>query len=81
MGVQAMSTVDDVLADFKSGSDSSIESLRMDLKKLRTGRASISILDGVRVDYYGSSTPLSQCANLTVADARMILVKPWDLFL
>ena len=73
-----MSIVDDVLTDFSSGADSSIESLKGDLKKLRTGRANISILDGVRVDYYGSSTPLSQCANLTVADARMILVKPWD---
>ena len=55
-----------------------IESLRDDLSKLRTGRASTGILEHVMVDYYGSPTPLSQVANLGVADARTITVQPWD---
>ena len=55
-----------------------IESLREDLSKLRTGRASTGILEHVMVDYYGSPTPLSQVANLGVADARTITVQPWD---
>ena len=55
-----------------------IESLREDLSKLRTGRASVGILEHVMVDYYGSPTPLTQVANLGVADARTITVQPWD---
>lgn len=55
-----------------------IESLRDDLSKLRTGRASTGILEHVMVDYYGSPTPISQVANLGVADARTITVQPWD---
>lgn len=73
-----MSIVDDVLDDFRSESDRSLDSMASDLAKLRTGRANLAILDGVRVDYYGTPTPLNQCANLTIADARLILVKPWD---
>ena len=46
--------------------------------KLRTGRAHASLLDHVRVDYYGSEVPLSQCANITVEDARTISIQPWD---
>ena len=45
---------------------------------MRTGRANLSILDGVRVDYYGTPTPLNQVASLNVADARLITVKPWE---
>ena len=55
-----------------------IESLRDDLSKLRTGRASTGILEHVMVDYYGSPTPISQVANLGVADARTISVQPRD---
>jgi ribosome recycling factor len=73
-----MSFEEDILVEFKSNAETAIESLRIDLKKLRTGRANISLLDGVRIDYYGSSTPLSQCANLSVPDARTINIKPWD---
>ena len=49
-----------------------------ELKTLRTGRASLSILDSVRVEYYGAPTPLNQVANLSVADASMIVAQPWD---
>ena len=73
-----MSAVDDVLADLEQQNASTIASLKADLAKLRTGRASIAILDAVRVSYYGTPTPLSQCANLSVLDARTIAVKPWD---
>ena len=45
---------------------------------MRTGRANLAILDGVRVDYYGTSTPLNQVASLNVADARLITIKPWE---
>lgn len=56
----------------------SIESLKHDLSKVRTGRAHPSLLDQVHVDYYGSPTPLSQVANLTLVDARTIGVQPWE---
>jgi ribosome recycling factor len=54
------------------------ENLKRELVKLRAGRASPSLLENVRVDYYGTPTPLSQMANINVADARMLTVKPWD---
>jgi ribosome recycling factor len=73
-----MGLVEDTLEQLSNDIDSSMLALKSQLGKLRTGRASITILDGIRVNYYGSATPLSQCANLSVADARMLLVKPWD---
>ena len=73
-----MSTESDILDDLKSSIAESIESLKLDLGRLRTGRANISLLDGVRVDYYGTATPLAQCANLAVPDARLITIKPYD---
>lgn len=56
----------------------SIESLKTDLQKVRTGRAHTGILDHVQVDYYGSMVPISQVANLSLADARTIVVQPWE---
>lgn len=56
----------------------SIDALRGELTKLRTGRAHTSLLDHVTVDYYGNETPLSQVATVTVADARMLAVTPWE---
>jgi ribosome recycling factor len=55
-----------------------VDHFHEELKQLRTGRASPAILDGVTVDYYGSPTPLNQTANLTVADATLLTVQPWD---
>jgi len=55
-----------------------IEALRHELSKMRTGRASVSLLDDVRVDYYGTQTPLNQMASLTVPDPRTIVIQPWD---
>ena len=55
-----------------------VEHLRDELKHLRTGRASLVILDGVTVDYYGTPTPLNQVANLAVTDPTLITIQPWD---
>jgi ribosome recycling factor len=55
-----------------------VEHFQHELKSLRTGRASLAILDGVAVDYYGTPTPLNQVANLNVADASLIVIQPWD---
>ena len=56
----------------------SIESLKNDLQKIRTGRAHPGLLDQVQVDYYGSNVPISQVANVTLLDARTISVQPWE---
>jgi ribosome recycling factor len=58
--------------------DKAVEVLRDELKTLRAGRASLGILDAVRVDYYGTPTPLNQVANLSVPDPTLIVIQPWD---
>ena len=70
--------VDDVLADAKQHMESTIGSVTHDLNALRTGRASISILDDVQVDYYGTMTPLNQLASLTAPDPNLLVVQPYD---
>ena len=56
----------------------SIEAFKLDMSKMRTGRAHPSLLDHIRVDYYGTETPLSQVANVTVGDARTLVITPWE---
>ena len=73
-----MSITDDVLADLKGRINKTLDDLRRDLSKVRTGRANPAILDGISVDYYGAQTPLNGVANISVADARLIIIKPWD---
>ena len=58
--------------------DKSIQSLKAELAKLRTGRASTALVDAVHVDYYGSSVPINQVANVTTPDARTIQITPWE---
>jgi ribosome recycling factor len=58
--------------------DKSIQSLKAELAKVRTGRASTALVDTVHVDYYGSNVPLNQVANITTPDARTIQVSPWE---
>ena len=70
--------LDDVLKDLQASLDKGIEAFKRDLGKVRTGRANLAILDGVRVDYYGTMTPLNQVASLNVADPRLITIKPWE---
>jgi ribosome recycling factor len=71
-----------MLADIKKTAEQkmakTVETLKVDLSKVRTGRAHTGLLDHVHVDYYGSPTPIGQCANVTLADARTIAVQPWD---
>jgi ribosome recycling factor len=69
---------DEVLKELKQRIDKTLDDLKRDLGKVRTGRASIAILDGITVNYYGSPTPLSGVANLSVPEPRLIVVKPWD---
>ncbi|MFH1984697.1 MAG: ribosome recycling factor [Pseudomonadota bacterium] len=54
------------------------EAMKVELSRVRTGRASLSLLDGVRVDYYGTYTPLNQMASLSVPESRLITIQPWD---
>lgn len=63
----------------KDRMDKSIIALKNELKRIRTGRASVSLLDGVRVDYYGTPTPLNQMASLSVPESRLIMIQPWDV--
>ncbi len=56
----------------------SIEAFKKDLGKIRTGRASFSLLDGIKVDYYGTPTPLQQVGTLSVPESRLITITPWD---
>ncbi|MBW2592299.1 MAG: ribosome recycling factor, partial [Deltaproteobacteria bacterium] len=55
------------------------DSLENELKRVRTGRASLSIFDGIRVDYYGTLTPLAQMASLSIPESRLIMIQPWDV--
>ncbi len=59
--------------------DKTIEDLQHELAAIRTGRASVAVLDSVRVDYYGTPSPLNQVANLSVPESALILVQPWDV--
>lgn len=56
-----------------------IAALENELKRVRTGRASLSLLDGIRVDYYGTPTPLNQMSSLAVPESRLITIQPWDV--
>lgn len=58
--------------------DKSIKHLDHEYTSLRTGRATPSLLDNIRVDYYGAQTPLAQCASITVPEARLLVIQPWD---
>lgn len=58
--------------------DATIEVLRRDLASIRTGRATLALLDGITVDYYGNQTPLNQVATLTVPEPRLITIQPWE---
>jgi len=71
-------TVVDVKKTAEQKMQKSIETLKADLAKVRTGRAHVGILDHVQVDYYGTPTAISQVANLTLLDARTIGVQPWE---
>ncbi|MEJ2718588.1 MAG: ribosome recycling factor [Deltaproteobacteria bacterium] len=70
--------IDDLHDEMESSMEKSVEALQRDLKRIRTGRASLALLDGIMVDYYGSPTPINQLATLSIPEARQIVIQPWD---
>ena len=70
--------IDETLDELKQSSIKAHESLKRSLSTLRTGRANPALLDFLRVDYFGTLTPISQLANITVPEARMLMIKAWD---
>ncbi len=70
--------IDEILTDAGSRMGKSVDSLRSELVKIRTGRAHPSLLDQIKVDYYGTDTPINQVANVTVEDSRTLAVAPWE---
>lgn len=70
--------IKDLVADAKTRMHASVEAVRKDLVAMRTGRASVSMLDSVRVDYYGTPTPLNQVGNLSTPDPTLLQIQPWD---
>ena len=71
-------SIDDIQLEAQDRMEKTVEDLRREMGLLRTGRASVHLLDTIRVDYYGSMTPLSQMANLSAPDPSLLQVQPWD---
>jgi ribosome recycling factor len=70
--------IDDIYQETKESMSKTVEALNRELQRIRTGRASLSVLDGIKVDYYGTPTPLNQMATLAVPESRQITIQPWD---
>lgn len=70
--------IEEIIEETREKMEKSVDALRKELKRIRTGRASLSIFDGVRVNYYGTPTPLNQLASLSVPESRLITIQPWD---
>jgi ribosome recycling factor len=73
-----MSMIDDVQKELATSITKAHDALKRELTKLRAGRASANLLDGIKADYYGTLTPLTQMAHINVPEPRLITVKPWD---
>ena len=71
--------IESIYQETREGMNKSIDSLKNEFKKVRTGRASVSILDDIRVEYYGTMTPLNQMASLSIPESRLIIIQPWDV--
>ncbi len=67
-----------VIKDAKQRMDKSVEAFRQEITKVRTGKATTALLDGIKVDYYGTLSPLNQVGNVSVLDAHTISITPWD---
>ena len=72
------SSVQRVYVDVEKKMQTSLDAFRKELGSIRTGRASLSLLDGIAVNYYGASTPLNQVATLSIPESRLITIQPWD---
>lgn len=70
--------IEDILSELSSQMDATVESLKHDLARVRTGRANPDILDGVRVNYYGTETPLNKLATVSAPEAQLLVVQPFD---
>ncbi len=70
--------LNEILKETEERMKKSVKALEKDMTRVRTGRASLSMLDGVKVDYYGTLTPLNQMASIAVPESRLITVQPWD---
>jgi ribosome recycling factor len=70
--------IDEAINDLKEAIGKAHEALKRELAKVRTGRASPEVLESIRVDYYGSPTPINQLASVSVPEPRMLIIKPWD---
>jgi ribosome recycling factor len=71
--------IESIFQDARESMEKSIVALKNELNRVRTGRASLSIFDDIRVDYYGTLTPLNQMASLAVPESRLITIQPWDV--
>src|SRR5688572_33391563 len=71
-------TIADIRRDAESRMTKSVEALRHELQRLRTGRASTALVEYLKVNYYGSDVPISQVANVAVSDARTLTITPWE---
>ena len=69
----------EVLETMTAKMEKSLDAYRQELSRVRTGRASLSLLDGIKVEAYGSPMPLNQVATLTIPESRMIAIQPWDM--
>ena len=73
-----MSMIDEVHSDLKERMDKAVQTLAKGFAKIRTGRATPAILDGLTAEYYGTPTPLAQMASLTAPEPRLLMIQPWD---
>jgi len=71
--------IEETYEETRDRMDKSIAALKGEIKRIRTGRASASLLDGIRADYYGTPTPLNQMASVSVPESRLIVIQPWDV--
>jgi ribosome recycling factor len=69
---------DQIFADAKARMERAVDAMRKEFAKIRTGKATVALLDGVKVEAYGSTVPLRQVANISVPEARLLVVQPWD---
>jgi ribosome recycling factor len=70
--------MNEIIKDAKTRMDKSIEAFKHEIAKIRTGKATTALLDGVKIDYYGTLTPLNQTANVSVLDSHTLSITPWD---
>ena len=70
--------MNEIIKDAKTRMDKSIEAFRNEIAKIRTGKATTALLDGIKIDYYGTLTPLNQTANVSVLDSHTLSITPWD---